>query len=118
MKAFFQMGGFSMFPVLLCGTAALLVALYAAGRPQKHLIVLSERLGWAELFFALSGMLSNVAVTLWAVSQSEHRGDGFSRMLVTGLYESSAPGIMGFSFLALVHLSLAIAGYRLAKREP
>jgi hypothetical protein len=118
MKTFFQMGGFSMVPVLLCGAAALLVALYASGRPSAPLIALADRLGWAELFFALSGLLSNVAVTLWAVSQSEHEGDGFRKMLVTGLYESSAPAIMGLSFLAVVQVALAIAAYRLAKREP
>src|SRR5690606_31178516 len=118
MQTFFMMGGFSMFPVLFCGIAALLLALFASGRPSKGLIVLAERLGWAELFFALSGMLSNVATTLHAVATHEHEGDGFARMLVTGLYESSAPGIMGFAFLALVHLALAIAGYRLARRAP
>lgn len=118
MRAFFEMGGFSMVPVLLCGLAALLVALYATGRPSRPVIVLAERLGRAELFFAASGLLSNVAVTLWAVSRLDHGDDGFSRMLATGLYESAAPGIMGLSFLALVHLALAIASFRLAKRAP
>jgi hypothetical protein len=118
MKTFFEIGGFSMYPVLLCGVAALLVALYATGRPAKHLIVLAERLGWAEVFFALSGFLSNLAMVFYTVGRPEHEGDGFAKMLVTGLYESTAPAIMGLSFLALVHLALAIAGYRLAKREP
>jgi hypothetical protein len=116
-QAFFRMGGFSMLPVLLCGMAALGVALYATGRPAAHRIQLAERLGWAELFFAGSGLFANVATTLWAVAHASPEGEGFRTMLVTGLYESSAPAIMGLSFLALVHVALAIAGYRLAHRD-
>ena len=118
MKTFFEIGGFSMYPVLLCGLAALLVALYATGRPEKHLIVLAERLGRAELFFALSGLLSNLAMVFYSVPKLAAEGADFAATLSTGLYESTAPAIMGLSFLALAHLALAIAGYRLAKREP
>jgi hypothetical protein len=119
MREFFLIGGFSMFPVLFCGLAALLVALYATGRPSAPVIALADRLARAELFFSISGVLANVAVTLRTVASVEHEGeDGFARMLATGLYESQSPAIMGLAFLALAHLALAIASFRLAKREP
>jgi hypothetical protein len=117
MQEFFRIGGFSMFPVLLCGLAALLVALYATGRPEKSLIALGDRLARAELFFAVSGLAANVAATLHTVANTQHTGDGFAVMLTTGLYESTAPVVMGLSFLALAHLALAIAAFRLARRE-
>jgi len=117
-KTFFEMGGFSMFIVLACGVAGLLVALYASGRPSEPSIRLADRLAKAELFFSLAGYASNVAVTMWAVSQAEHQGDHFGRMLITGLYESTAPVIMGFTFIALIHVALGVASFRLARREP
>lgn len=118
LKTFFEMGGFSMFIVLICGLAGLGVALYASGRPSEPPIALADRLAKAELFFSLAGYASNVAVTMWAVSRTEHEGNGFSTMLITGLYESTAPVIMGFTFIALIHVALGVAGYRLARREP
>lgn len=118
LKTFFEMGGFSMFIVLGCGLVGLLVALYASGRPSEPPIRLADRLAKAELFFSLAGLASNVAATLWAVSRAEHADGGFSTMLVTGLYESTAPIIMGFTFIALIHVALGVAGYRLARREP
>jgi hypothetical protein len=118
LTTFFRMGGFSMFIVLGCGLAGLLVALYASGRPSEPPIRLADRLAKAELFFSIAGYASNVAATLYAVANTEHTGDGFSKMLVTGLYESTAPIIMGFTFIALIHLALGVAGFRLARREP
>jgi hypothetical protein len=112
------MGGYSMFSVLLCGLAGLLIALYATGRPTQARITLAERLVKAEIFFAVAGYASNVAATLYAVSNTEHEGDGMWMMLFTGLYESTAPVIMGFSFIALIHVALAVAAHRLARRTP
>lgn len=117
MLTFFEMGGYSMVSVLLCGLAGLAVALYATSRPSEARITLAERLLKAELFFAVAGYASNVAATLHAVAQSEQEGDGMWRMLLMGLYESTAPVIMGLSFIALAHLALAIAAHRLARRE-
>lgn len=118
MLEFFQIGGYSMFSVLLCGVAGLLVALMATGRPSAGRIKLAERLIKAEMFFAVAGYASNVAATLDAVSTRQHEGDGMWIMLFTGLYESLSPVIMGFTFIALIHVALAVAAHRLARREP
>jgi hypothetical protein len=118
MITFFKMGGYSMLSVLLCGLAGLLVALYASGRPSDARIKLAERLIKAEIFFAVAGYASNVAATLHTVSNTQHQGDGMWTMLFTGLYESTAPVIMGFSFIALIHVALAVAAHRQARRHP
>lgn len=118
MVEFFRIGGYSMFAVLACGLAGLLVALYATGRPSEPRIVLAKRLAIAELFFALSGYASNVAMTLVTVAEENPPGDGFRVMLATGLYESLSPVIMGLSFIALTELAVAIAAYRLARGTP
>lgn len=115
MATFFRMGGYSMFTVLLCGLAALAVALYATARPSAARVKLVDRLIKAEIFFAVAGYASNVAATLYTVSNTEHESDGMWMMLFTGLYESTAPIIMGFTFVALTHVALAIAAYRLAR---
>ncbi len=117
MVDFFIIGGYSMYSVLLCGLAALGVALYATGRPSEARIVLAERLARATVFFALAGYASNVAATFYTVSDRDHVGDGMWKMAFEGLYESTAPVIMGLTFVALVHLALAITAYRLARRE-
>lgn len=118
MLEFFQIGGYSMFSVLLCGLAGLSVALFATSRPSERRIELGGRLIKAEMFFAIAGYASNVAATLDAVSTRKHEGDGMWIMLFTGLYESLSPVIMGFTFIALTHLALAVAAHRLARREP
>ncbi len=118
MVTFFRVGGFSMFVVLGCGLAALIIALVASGRPTRPRIALAERLAKATLFFSLAGYASNVAMTLYHTANTKHEEGGLVVMLLTGLYESLSPVIMGFSFIALTHLAVAIAAFRLARREP
>ena len=118
MMMFFEMGGYSMFSMLLCSLAGLLVALYATSRPSEPRIVLAERLAKADVFFALAGYASNVAATFHYVTTHDHGPDGYAMILITGLYESTAPVIMGFTFVALIHTALAIAAFRLAKQAP
>ena len=110
-ETFFRMGGFSMVPVLLLGLGALGVAVYASARPEERTLGLARRLGWSVLFFSLCGLLANVAATLHFVSGLAPDEDRLS-VLCTGLYESTAPGIMGMAFLALTHLAIAVAAYR------
>ncbi len=115
MIEFFRIGGYSMFSVLIIGLAGLVVALYASGRPSQRRIALAERLDKATLFFALAGYASNVAATFYTVSHREHSGDGMWMMAFAGLYESLAPVIMGFTFIALTQVALAIAVFRLSR---
>lgn len=118
MVEFFRIGGYSMFAVLVCGLAGLLVAVYATGRPSEPRVVLAKRLNVAELFFSLSGYAGNVAMTLYHTAEQNPPGDGFRVMVATGLYESLSPIIMGFSFIALTEVGVAIAAYRLARSTP
>lgn len=116
---FWKAGGWSMYPVLLVGLAALGIAIMASGRPSEPRIALARGLLRAELYFALCGYATNVASTFFAVSQSEHASllDMWV-MVFTGLYESTSPIIMGLAFIALGQLALAIAAHRLARQAP
>lgn len=118
MLNFFQIGGYSMFSVLFCGLAGLIIALVAIGRPTDARIKLAERIIRAVMFFSIAGYASNMAATFNAVSTRQHEGDGMWMMLFTGSYESTAPVIMGFTFIALIHLALAVAAHRLSRQEP
>ncbi len=118
MVRFFQIGGFSMFVVLACGLAHLLLGIYAIRRPTAARIELAERLIKAEIFFSVGGVASNLAMTFLTVASTEQSLHQMWLMCFTGLYESLAPIIMGLTFVALTHVALALAGHRLARQTP
>jgi len=116
---FWKAGGWSMYPVLVLGLVALGIAIAASGRPTQPRIALAMGLLRAELYFSVGGYAMNVATTFFAVSQYAHESiESMWLMVFTGLYESTSPIIMGLAFLALGHLALAIAAYRMAHQQP
>ncbi len=116
---FWKAGGWSMYPVLVLGLVALGIAIVASGRPTAPRITLATGLLRAEVYFSVGGYATNLATTFFAVATFEHETThAMWVMAFTGLYESMSPLIMGLSFVALGHLALAIAAYRLARQAP
>ena len=118
MLQFFQEGGWGMFPVLAFGLV---------------LLGTSRRYAWdaepARLRFAIAmsallvvsmthAMLSDVAAVFHYLQDPERAPDSdFSRILVTGLMESTRPGAMGGAMLTLAMVLIAIGVYRAGRRE-
>lgn len=111
-------GGWGMFPVLIFG----LVTLYASGRyavdgePARlrfvaaMSIVLVAAMGHA--------MLTNVAAVFSFLQDPERAPDGeLTRILFTGLMESTRPGALGGALLVLALVLVAVGVYRAGRRE-
>ena len=116
MMEFFRAGGYSMFLVLLFGVLALGTAAFYAWRPQERYVGMVRALSAATVFAILSGIAANVAAVMsqvpanpeWAQSPDVHL------IVMTGLGESCAPAIMGFTLLALAWLVTAAGVRRMA----
>jgi len=116
MLEFFQAGGWSMFLVLVLGALAFGVAVAFAIRPQERRVGMVRALSAGTVFAVLAGLAANVAAVMsqvpanpeWAHSPDVHL------IVMTGLGESCAPAIMGFTLLSLAWLITAAGVRRMA----
>ncbi|GAB4198778.1 MAG: hypothetical protein OHK0013_08310 [Sandaracinaceae bacterium] len=111
-------GGWGMFPVLIFG----LVTLYASGRyavdgePARLRFVAAM----SVVLVAAMGhaMLTNVAAVFSFLQDPERAPDGeLTRILFTGLMESTRPGALGGALLVLALVLVAVGVYRAGRRE-
>jgi hypothetical protein len=122
MLTIFRDGGFSMFFILGFGFVALGWAARYAIRGKKRPLGFVVGMMAATLFATASGICSDLGTTFKTLAGSEdmdarhqeigrdtaHRVDN----LLEGAGESMAPGIMGFSLLALTSFLLAVGAAR------
>jgi hypothetical protein len=127
MLVMFRDGGFSMFFVLGFGAVSLGWAAWYAARGKRKALGFVYAMMAATLFATASGVVSDMAMVFKTLAGSDDVGEARQAMardvahrtdlLLEGLGESMAPGIMGFSLLALTALLLAVGAARVGKDE-
>lgn len=113
MLEFFRSGGWSMFVVLFLGVTTLIASLALLRKPAERHIGAIRALSAATVFSILSGVTSDLAAVFTQVPNREewaHSPD-MPLIVMTGLGESLAPAILGFTLLTLAWLVTA-AGMR------
>ena len=110
-------GGFGMVFVLLFGFIALGAAIRFAVRPARRQLAFIRGMSYATLFAVLSAICSDLAAVFHAIPGRFHEAPDWHLILILGLGESMAPGILGFTLLALTALAAAFGGRRLAATE-
>lgn len=111
-------GGWGMFPVLVFG----LVTLYASGRyafdgePARLRFVAAMSV--VLVASMAHSMLTNVAAVFSFLRDPERAPDAeLSRILFTGLMESTRPGALGGALLVLALVLVAVGVYRAGRKE-
>lgn len=114
----FREGGWGMFPVLAFG----LIALVSAGRYawdcEPARLRFTAAVGVVLTLSMLHAMLTNVAAVFWYVQDPERAPDAeLTRIVFTGLMESTRPGALGGVFLILAAVFATVGVYRSGQRE-
>ena len=110
MIQFFRSGGAPMFAILAFGLWDLVLAALFARRPEIPKLRTIGALGLAVLFSVGSGVMADVAAVGSTVPQTPEWANSphIHLILLQGLAESMAPGILGFSILSLVAFLSAV----------
>ena len=116
---FFRAGGFSMVFVLLFGLLALAAAVRFALWPDVRLSDMLRALTVATLFSVGSGLFSDIAAVCTKVPRNPDwaKGPDLPLIVMTGIGESMAPGVLGCSLLAIAWLIAAVGHRRLRRIE-
>ena len=120
MLDFMAAGGFPMWAILVFGVMDLALALLFAWRPERQKVPAIMALGLAVLFSVGSGVMADLAAVgskvpnrpEWANSPKVHL------IILEGIGESMAPGILGFTLLSLVALVCAVGLRKMAANPP
>jgi hypothetical protein len=122
--------------ILLTGLIGLGAAFHFALRARKQSLGFIRAMAMATLFGTLAASCADVGATLYTVEKSFDKSgsdeappgtalrteaEGLPHALhlvVAGLAESTSPGILGFSFLALTSMLAAVGRRRLDERTP
>ncbi len=114
MLEFFQEGGFSMFFLLGFGVFTLVLAVRYARVPTRVRFRTTLGLAAATGFATLTSVLANVAAVGHHASEflERHREMTLPEVLLQGVAESMAPGILGFTLLALAAVVVTVGIYR------
>lgn len=119
MMEFMRAGGFSMWVVLVFVLITLVATGLFAFRPDDRKIGFIRAMTVGTVFTILSGVASNVAAVMskvpahpeWSKSPDIHL------IIMTGLGESLAPAILGFSLLGLAWLLTAVGVRRYGQMD-
>jgi len=103
-----------MFFLLAFGLATLVAASLYAWRVTRVLLKVALGLGAATGFTTLTGICVDLAEVGHAVPGwvERHPGVSLAHAVLQGVAESLAPGVLGFTFLALTALILTLGLYR------
>jgi len=114
MLQFFTEGGFAMFFLLAFGVATLVAATLYAWRVTRVAFRVTLGLGVATGFTTLMGICVDLAAVGHGVPTylQRHPETSLAEVVLQGLAESLAPGVMGFTFLALAALLTTLGLYR------
>ncbi|MBX3199032.1 MAG: hypothetical protein KF850_22285 [Labilithrix sp.] len=105
--------------ILLTGLVGLAAAFHFALRARKESLGFIKGMAVATLCGTLAASCADVGATLYAAEKSFDKGEGSEQamhLVVEGLAESTSPGILGFSFLALSAMLVAVGQRRLDER--
>ena len=113
MMDFMRAGGYSMWFILVIGLVALGVAGSFAWRPGERKLGVLRPLSLATVFAVLAGIFSDIGATMRTVTSIEEyaQSPDLHLIVMTGIGESMAPAVLGFSILAVAWL-LASVGLR------
>jgi len=114
MSEFFREGGFAMFFLVAFGLATLAAATLYAWRVTRVALRVTVGLGTATGFTTLMGICVDLAaVGHGALAyQERHHEPSLAGVVLQGLAEALAPGVLGFSFLSLAALVVTLGLYR------
>lgn len=138
MWTFLRAGGLPMAFILLFGLIALGAAFYFAVRAERRSLGFIKGMAAATLFSTLATSCADVGATLYAAEKAFDPTKSFEtrqgpataeqteaaalprviHIVIEGFAESTSPGILGFSFLALTSMLVAVGRRRLDEREP
>ncbi len=114
MVEFMKAGGWSMWFVLLLGLGSLVTAVLFVARRRIAVLAMVRALSLATVFAIASGLCANVAAVM--THASEFAGPDMTFMVMQGLAESVAPGILGFTMLSISWLLVAVGTRRAQDR--
>jgi hypothetical protein len=106
-------GGIPMLFILVFGLIALGTAMRYAARPGPVHLAFSRAMALATFHATLVGFCADLGAVFTKgprIAAAEHAD--LSRVLIQGLAESTSPGIMGFTLLALTSLFVAVGRLR------
>ena len=113
-------GVIPMMFILVFGLVGLVAAFYFAMRAERRSLGFIRSMMLAVLFATLAATAADLGATLYAATRAwDKPGEGpleAAHMVVEGFAESSSPGILGFSFLALTAMLTAVGRRRLDER--
>lgn len=115
-------GVIPMMFILVFGLLGLGAAFYFAVRGERQSVGFIRGMMQAVLFATLAATAADLGATLYAANRAwERSGDGgpleAAHLIVEGFAESTSPGILGFSFLALTAMLTAVGQRRLDARQ-
>ena len=110
---FMKEGGWGMWPVLLLGLATLAGAARYASRPAAPWLRFVAALWLTLLVVTVHAVITDLAAVFRYLEDPARAPDPqFSRLLVTGLKESTRPAALAGIFLTLASLLAAVGLYR------
>jgi hypothetical protein len=120
MMSFMQAGGWSMWVVLLFGLITLVASGLFAFRPDERKIAFIRAMSLATSFSVLSGVTSDIAAVMTKVPEHPEwsKSPDLHLIVMTGIGESMAPAVLGFTMLSLVWMIAAVGVRRLAHAVP
>jgi len=114
-------GVIPMMFILVFGLLGLAASFYFAVRAERRSLGFIKSMMHAVLFATLAATAADLGATLYAATHAwEEPGAGplqAAHMIVEGFAESTSPGILGFSFLAVTAMLTAVGRRRLDERS-
>jgi len=109
--------------ILLTGLVGLAAAFHFAIRARPQTLAFIRGMAMATLFGTLTASCADVGATLYTAEKCFEKAASEAEALphaihvvVEGLAESTSPGILGFAFLALTAMLVAVGRRRLDER--
>jgi len=115
-------GGFiPMLFIVLTGLGSVGSAFYFALRARRVTLGFIRNLALATLFSTLASSCADVGATLYAAGRVLEKDENdlktAAHYVIEGCAESTSPGILGFSLLAVTWLLVAVGKRRLDERD-
>jgi hypothetical protein len=111
----------AMLFILLTGLIGLGSAFYFALRARRSSLGFIRSLAMATLFGTLASTCADLGATLNAAGHVLEKNpldlETAAHFIIEGFAESTSPGILGFGFLALTWMLVAVGRRRLDERE-
>lgn len=114
-------GVIPMMFILVFGLVGLGASFYFAVRAERRSLGFIKSMSLAVLFATLAATAADLGATLYAANGAWEKPEAgpmvAAHMIVEGFAESTSPGILGFSFLAVTAMLTAVGRRRLDERE-